>query len=81
MSNPAEYTPCCGQDANGTTKHFVTIKKDNGNTVFMSFNGQLLRFDTATDCLTFCSMLNSCYISQTFSPTQIKPAKKTTKKK
>lgn len=79
MSN--SYTPCPGQDANGTTKHFVTIQKDNGNTLFLSFNGQLLRFDTATDCLTFCSMLNSCYITQTFSPTHKQPAKKTTKKK
>jgi len=73
------YTPCPGQDANGTSKHFVTIQNSNGNTLFMSFNGQLLRFDTATDCLTFCSMLNSCFITQTFQP-EIKPAKKTTKK-
>lgn len=73
------YTPCPGQDANGTTKHFITIQKGNGNTLFMSFNGQLLRFDTACDALTFCNMLNSCFITQTFHP-EIKPAKKTTKK-
>ena len=80
MSNLASYTPCPGQDANGTTKHFVTIKRAHGNTVFLSFNGQLLRFDTATDCLTFCCMLNSCFITQTFSPenlsTKTKPKKK-----
>jgi hypothetical protein len=81
VSNHTEYTPCPGQDANGTTKHFVTIKKENGNTTFLTFNGQLLRFDTATDCLTFCSMLNSCFITQTFSPNNNKPAKKTPPKK
>lgn len=80
MSNQVSYTPCPGQDANGTIKHFVTIQRANGNTVFLSFNGQLLRFDTATDCLTFCSMLNSCYITQTFSPENLSSKPKPKKK-
>jgi hypothetical protein len=71
MSKHTEYTPCPGQDANGTSKHFVTIKRGNANTLFLSFNGQLLRFDTATDCLTFCCMLNSGFIMQSFAPEQI----------
>lgn len=80
MSNHSQYTPCPGQDANGTSKHFVTIKRGNANTLFLSFNGQLLRFDTATDCLIFCCMLNSGFITQTFAPDNLshkpKPKKK-----
>ncbi len=80
VSNHTEYTPCPGQDANGTSKHFVTIKRGNANTLFLSFNGQLLRFDTATDCLTFCCMLNSGFITQTFAPDNLshKPKPKKT---
>ena len=81
MSSPASYTPCPGQDANGTSKHFVTIKRGNANTLFLSFNGQLLRFDTATDCLTFCCMLNSGFITQTFAPENLSSKPKPKKNK
>ena len=35
---------------------------------FLKFDGKLVRFETQTDAETFCQLLNSSYLTETFNP-------------
>lgn len=68
MSNPIKYSAEEGRDANGNTKHFILVKGGNfkHSPGFLSCDGCLVRFDTKTDAVLFCSLANTGFIDFPF---------------
>ena len=64
MVKPPTYTVEQGRDSNGSTKHFILVtgtmfKHSPG---FLSYDNQMIRFDTKDDAKLFCNMANTGFI-------------------
>lgn len=58
------FSPEPGQDQQGTNRFFILVEDSRkSKPTFLSFEGNLVRFDTITDAKCFCKMANTSFIS------------------
>ena len=65
------YTACFGYSFKDKQPLWFIVSKRSVDLApdFLSYDGQLVRFETHTDALTFCELLNSSYLTETFKLT------------